>query len=39
MWSTTREKNPNDEDMLKEIQKEIQNQEILLQGYHQVKII
>ncbi|KAM3855938.1 centrosomal protein of 162 kDa isoform 2-T2 [Vipera latastei] len=35
MWSTTREKNPNDEDMLKEIQKEIQNQEILLQGYHQ----
>ncbi|XP_015680701.1 centrosomal protein of 162 kDa [Protobothrops mucrosquamatus] len=35
MWSTIREKNPNDEEMLKEIQKEIQNQEILLQGYHQ----
>ncbi|XP_039190430.1 centrosomal protein of 162 kDa isoform X1 [Crotalus tigris] len=35
MWSTIREKNLNDEEMLKEIQKEIQNQEILLQGYHQ----
>ncbi|XP_026520935.1 centrosomal protein of 162 kDa [Notechis scutatus] len=35
MWSNIREKNPNDEEMLKEIQKEMQNQEILLQGYHQ----
>ncbi|XP_058031640.1 centrosomal protein of 162 kDa isoform X2 [Ahaetulla prasina] len=35
MWSSIREKNLNDEEMLKEIQKEIQSQEILLQGYHQ----
>uniref|UniRef100_A0A670YK95 Centrosomal protein of 162 kDa n=1 Tax=Pseudonaja textilis TaxID=8673 RepID=A0A670YK95_PSETE len=35
VWSNILEKNPNDEEMLKEIQKEMQNQEILLQGYHQ----
>ncbi|XP_032071786.1 centrosomal protein of 162 kDa isoform X1 [Thamnophis elegans] len=35
MWSNIQEKNPNDEETLKEIQKEMQNQEILLQGYHQ----
>lgn len=39
MWSSIREKNLNDEEMLKEIQKEIQNQEVLLQGYQQVKIM
>lgn len=39
MWLSIREKNLNDEEMLKEIQKEIQNQEILLQGYQQVKIV
>ncbi|KAM6459883.1 centrosomal protein of 162 kDa isoform 1-T3 [Liasis olivaceus] len=34
-WSSIQEKNPNDAEMLKEIQKEVQNQETLLQGYHQ----
>ncbi|XP_070589253.1 centrosomal protein of 162 kDa isoform X2 [Erythrolamprus reginae] len=35
MWASILEKKLNDEEMLKEIQKEIQNQEFLLQGYQQ----
>lgn len=37
-WAHMCEKIPKDGEMLKEIQKEVQNQEVLLQGYQQVGI-